>query len=329
MIVHQLKREKMKFKYFVILLLLLFNTGFSQQIKTRFAIAPFLNNGLEPSVVNTIETLFRLEFQKYDTITVISHEATSTVFANKNCFEKECAIAIGKELKADMIVICQLLILGQKIVVQYSCYNVQKEITTINDQVNSANVEDLDMVMKRVVQSILSSVTYSKTAEVGNITEDEKKEILSRSTRKFYNFNFGYLFPDRGYSTNERSFSMDFRAGGEIDNYDYGIQLLARDGFGVNIFGSYLITKKDVCPYLGAGVGFHWILKEQAEIQYNTNGNVVSRKDKKGDGIELLLNGGLRLFHTYNFRIIINMSYAFTFNDFNSRGYTFTVGFLY
>ncbi len=318
----------MKIKYFIIFLLVLFNISFPQQIKTKFAIAPFLNNGVEPSVVNTVETLFRLEFQKYDTITVIAQESSSAAFANKNCFEKECAIAIGKELKSDMVVICQLLVLGQKIVVQYSCYDIQKEATTINDQVNSANVEDLDMVMKRVVQSILSSVIYSKTAEIGNITEDEKKEILSRSTRKFYNFNFGYLFPDRGYSTDERSFSMDFRAGGEIDNYDYGIQLLARDGFGVNIFGSYLVTKKDFCPYFGAGVGFHWVLKEQVEVQY-TNGNVVSRNEKKGDGIEFLLNGGLRLFHTYNFRLIINMSYAFTLNDFNSRGYTFTVGFLY
>ena len=48
--------------------------------------------------------------------------------------------------------------------------------------------------------------------------------------------------------------------------------------------------------------------------------------NRRGDGFELTLNGGLKLFRTYNFQILINFAYLATFNDYDDRATVFTIG---
>ena len=52
-------------------------------------------------------------------------------------------------------------------------------------------------------------------------------------------------------------------------------------------------------------------------------------EDKKGDGFEILLNSGIRLFHTYSFQIAVDLSFSHTFNDFDSNAFTLTIGFIH
>jgi len=85
----------------------------------------------------------------------------------------------------------------------------------------------------------------------------------------------------------------------------------------MNIYGNYLFSRTDICPYLGSSLGFHWVLHDD-----------FLTDDKDGDGIELGLLGGFRLFHTYNFQIFIQGEYIMTFNDYNDKAFVFTIGIL-
>jgi len=304
---------------------------YSQQIKTgSLVVLPFYAKGIEPTTVSTAAEILRLEMENLSAknISMATREMLSN--ADSSCTSTDCAAEWGKQVKADQVISVQMLTLGQKIIIQYFLIDVQKKAILLADKLTSTSVEDLDVVMKRMAISITSLESANKSAQVGAITESESKPFFLRNGRRFNNWSFGYLYPQKGFSTMEKSFTMDVKIGAEVEDLDYGVQLLLREGFGANIFSSYLFSRKDVSPYIGAGVGFHWVSVDQSIDFYSYQTYpITTTPEKKGDGFELLLNAGVRLFHTYNFRININLSYAHTFNDYNSEGVILTLGFMY
>ena len=115
-----------------------------------------------------------------------------------------------------------------------------------------------------------------------------------------------------------RFFTLDFRTGTEINDFAIGMQLAARKGFAVNIYTTYLLSRKDVCPYIGGAFGFHWV----------SHPGFDDDDDINCDGFEFTANMGVRLFHTYNFQVLFNFAYAVTFNDFDDKAIIFTIGLL-
>jgi hypothetical protein len=162
--------------------------------------------------------------------------------------------------------------------------------------------------------------------QVGNIVQDETKESLRRSSRKNIGLSFGYLFPQDGYDNDDRSFTINLHLDYELQEMAAGMLLGIRDGFAMNVYGEYLFTQTDICPYAGGAFGFHWVTHSMVS-SYNPYTNSYSEK-KKGDGFELTLNTGLRVLHTYNFQILLNLEYIMTFNDYNDKAIVFTIGIL-
>lgn len=150
------------------------------------------------------------------------------------------------------------------------------------DNATSTTVENLDAVMKRIADSITQQVPVAKSARIDNIMESESVEPLRRSMRRFTSYSFGYLFPQNGYDDDERSFTMDIRFGAEMNNSEFGMQLAARNGFAVNIFSSYLISKTDVSPYIGGALGFHWVNHNYGyENTFPQRGAMLKKKNAK------------------------------------------------
>ena len=173
----------------------------------------------------------------------------------------------------------------------------------------------------------------NQTAEIGTITEKEQITELRRGAERMAGFSFGYLFPQSGYDGFEKSFTFEFRAGFEMPETALGMLLAIRKGFATNIYGDYLFTKTDVCPYIGGAFGFHWVSHNTSSYiaDYSPAQNSYyysNNKDKQSDGFELTLNTGLRLFRTYNFQILLNLDYIYTFNDYKDQGIVFTIGIL-
>ena len=238
-------------------------------------------------------------------------------------FDGQYALAAGKKLGAGRVVLCQLASLGDKVIVQYLMADVAEGRVILQDRLTASSVEDLDTVMKRVAVSLAEQAPVQQTAQVGLITQQESRQPLKRGANKFGGFSFGYLFPLSGYDDAGRSFAMDFRAGAEFESYAAGMQLFIRKGFGINLFSSYLLSKKDVCPYIGGGLGFHWVSHEGHYSDPET-----SHEEKQGDGFEVTVNGGLRLFHTYNFQLLINGAFSFCLNDYHDQAFVLTFGLL-
>lgn len=197
----------------------------------------------------------------------------------------------------------------------------------LSEQTTALNVEDLETVMKRVAISVAKQTPFNTNQEVGNIVGRESIESLRQKARYNFGVGFGYLFPSVGYDKNkEKSFTINAYFDYEIQDYAVGLMLGARDGFAINIYGNYLFSKTDLSPYVGGALGFHWV-SEHTNYIYDNPYDPNTAKNKS-DGIELGLQGGLRIFHTYNFQLFIQGEYIMTFNDYTDKAFVFTIGIL-
>lgn len=308
----------------VLLILLAAQNIYSQEKNQhRLAILPFHTNGIDSVSLLTAESILRIEINKLSSMDIISQKKINEIVGSDICNESECALGVGQEVNADQVLMCKLSSLGEKIITQYYLIDITAKKELLVDQMTATTVEELETVMKRIATSITKNESFVASAEVGNIIEQETKEPLRRSSKKNIGLSFGYLFPQRGYDNDfSRSMVFDFRAGYELEEATVGMLLGIRKGFAMNIYGSYLFTKTDICPYVGGAFGFHWVNHD------NWLYNEYSQVDSQDDGFEFTLHTGLRILRTYNFQIMINLDYIITLNDYNDRAIVLTIGIL-
>ncbi|MEJ2537444.1 MAG: hypothetical protein P8048_10420 [Calditrichia bacterium] len=304
------------------LLLVFASISYGQQPENAIqslAILPFSAIGLCCVTIQTLESLLRQELAQSNHFTLIPEEQTYQATGEKACSEIACAVETGKKLSAQKVVMGNLSHLGSKIIFHYMLIDIASGQSVLSYNVSSRQVEDMDVVMKRVAASIVTGHAINQTAKVDNIMEAETITPRRRAARKYWGINFGYLYPTEGYDDVDKSFTLDLRIGYEINQVTVGTHFAARKGFAANVYSSYLFTKADVCPYLGGAFGFHWVSHEDF-LYYDNN--------KSGDGFEVTANGGLRIFRTYNFQVLFNLDYIITFNDYNDKAVVFTIGLL-
>jgi TolB-like protein len=314
--------------FFPCLLILVFSTiSFGQQVKSNppsLAILPFSTTGMSGETIQTLETLLRQDLNQTEKYSVIPESQTYEASGEKACSEIRCAVEIGKKLSAQYVVLGSLTQLGEKVIFHYQLIDIQSAQSVFSDEVSAPHLEDMDVVMKRVATSIVSGQPVTQTAKVDNIMEAETETPRRRAARGYWGIDFGYLYPTNGYDDDDRSFTMDLRIGREINQIAVGTLFAGRKGFSANVYASYLFTKTDICPFLGGAFGFHWVNHEKRYDSY-----VYEDEDNKStDGFEFTANGGLRLFRTYDFQILLNFDYIVTMNDYNDQAVVFTIGML-
>lgn len=312
-------------KKIIVALAFLFYSGISfSQIRIdslSYALIPFYSVGLDELSISTSESILRMELEKLGVSNLISKKKTEIATTNEKCSDPECAVEVAERLNADRVIFCKLNPLGEKIIVQYYLIDVQSKSNLLMEQTTANSLEDLENVMKRIAKSISSVKKFSESAEVGKITETETLESLRRSSKYNFGITFGYLFPHTGYDNDfDKTFVFNTHFDYELPDYAVGLMLGLRRGFAANIYANYLFSKTDVCPYIGGSFGFHWVT-HNAVIYY-------SNDKKSSDGFELGLATGLRLFHTYDFQVVLNLEYIITFNDYNDKAIVFTIGIL-
>lgn len=292
----------------------------AQDIQVRkIALLPITSNDVDFASMQTSESILRMELSDKENISLVSRNKTISVMSDEICDEAECAQEIGEKLEVSEVLICKLNRLGEKIIVQYQLIDVKTGKTILSDRATSLSLEDLDTVMKRVAISVSRLTPFDANQEVGNIIQQESIETLRRKARYNFGVGFGYLFPTEGYDEDhDKSFTINAYFDYELQDISAGLMLGARKGFAINLYGNYLFTRTDVCPYAGVSLGFHWVTHE----------GIFYANDKDEDGIELGLKGGVRLFHTYNFQIFLQGEYIMTFNDYNDKAIVFTIGIL-
>lgn len=292
-------------------------TDTEARTRGKMVVLPFTSLGIDYVSTQTAELLLRQEIGKLDTVEMVSESETRRVAGDTPCTDVACAVEIGEQLGADKVVFCSLSRLGEKIVVQFALADVATKQALVRDNTTSETVEDLETVMKRVAMSIVDQSPIEQTAEVGAIMEKETEVPRRRSALGINGISIGYLYPQQGYDDIDRSFTIDYRRGYEMERIAVGAQFAIRWGFAFNIYSSYLITKTDFCPYIGGAFGFHWVAHDDDD------------DERKDDGFEFVINTGIRAFRTYNFQVLLNLDYAITFNDYDDEAIVFTIGLLH
>jgi TolB-like protein len=290
----------------------------------RLAVLPLAGSGIEVSTQETAYLLLVSEISKLKKYDVISKTEIEALVGDRGCAESACAIEIGKQANAAKVVFGGLNKLGEKIILQYTLVEVSTGQTLITDNLSALRVEDLDQVVKRVAASIVQQVPAAKTVEVGLVTEQESQEGKTRKANSSWGIGWGYLYPQKGYDDEQRIFVWDFRSFYEMQHIAVDALLGLRQGFALNVGFVYLPSRKDFSPFVGAGVGFHSVSHPP---DYNGSySHSDDQKDKREDGFEFLIKGGLLAFRTYDFRVIANVEYNLTLNDYNDRAIVVTIG---
>jgi hypothetical protein len=324
------KMEKLKFlTCFLFIYFISITTANGQDsLYSGIAILPFHSNGIEPVYIETAESILQIEISKFGRMKVISTKHTKDALSDEVCVDSECALEIGKELNASQVLGVRLSALGEKIITQYFLIDVSAGKEILIDQVTATTIEELETVMKRIASSVVNVRPAGKSVEVGTILEAESEESLRRTSNKNIGLSFGYLYPQNGYDNDERSFVANLHLDYELEEYAVGMLLGIRKGFAINIYGDYLFSKTDFCPFIGGAFGFHWITHSDFYEPYYINDVYVEREAKRSDGFEITANAGMRILHTYNFQILINLEFIYTINDYDDTAIVFTIGIL-
>ncbi|MFH1311924.1 MAG: hypothetical protein ABIJ00_01735 [Candidatus Eisenbacteria bacterium] len=270
--------------------------------------------GVDMESAETAYMLLCQEIRKSGKYEVIPEDLVRSTMDFEECQDPVCAVAIGKKLESQFVVYGSLNRLGSKIIINYNLLNVTEDKTVVADVMTSRTVEDLDTVMKRVASSIVNQKPAEKAAEVGTITAQESLTPRRRMALMTSGIGFGYLYPQNGYE-GEETFALDFLSHYEDKDFNVTALFGIRKGIALNIGMSYLFTRTDLCPYLGGGFGFHWVAHDDG-------------LNNQEDGFEALARCGLMVFRTYNFRVLINLDYCFTFNGYDDQALVFTIGIM-
>ena len=249
---------------------------------------PIISNGIDLASVQTAESILRMELGNQIKLDVVSERKTLSALDGNDCSDEECAKQIGEQLNAEQVLFCKLNPLGEKLIVQYQLVETSTGKNILSERATATNIEDLDAVMKRVAISVARQTPFNSNQEVGNIVQQESIESLRQKARYNFGVGFGYLFPIHGYDTDKKSFTLNAYFDYELQDYAVGLMLGARKGFAINLYGNYLFTRTDVCPYLGGSLGFHWVYNHSDENRYYFDPN-PNNKDE--DGIELGFRG--------------------------------------
>ncbi|RMG29763.1 MAG: hypothetical protein D6732_17240 [Methanobacteriota archaeon] len=298
-----------------------------QPTSPAIAILPFTAIGVDEATLASAEQILRMEITRLTETPIVAEDQVLAQYPDEGCVDIPCAIEVGKALNASRVIMCNLSALGEKIIVHYFLIDVPAQKAILKEEITATFVEDLDRVMKRIAASLVKEKTVEKSATVENIVTEEALRPLRRSSRGLFGITFGYLYPESGYDRVDRSFTMEVRIANELPDYEIGMLFAARKGFVVNVYGNRLFSRKDFSPYLGAAIGFHWV---SHEVRYYVSPEYeFMEEDKREDGIEVSLNGGIKLFRTYNFQVIANLAFAMVFNDYDDRGAIFTIGIVH
>jgi len=313
---------------FVSIVLVVSFLNLSAQNSRKIALLPIVSNGIDEASSITAESILRLELSKQPGVILTAENRTLRPFNAGLCIDEECAKLIGENLNVDQVVLSKLNRLGDKIIVQYLLVDILSGKNKLVEQTVALNLADLEPVMKRVAISIAKETPFSENVEVGNVVGKESIESSRRKSRYNFGMDFGYLFPQNGYEDDNKSLTINAYFDHEIQQYAVGLMAGARNGFAINIYGNYLFSNADICPYLGGSLGVHWVQHNDSRVISPGDNGLYNSAELSGNGIELGFKGGIRLLHTYNVQLFIGLEFIITFNDYEDRAVVFTIGIL-
>jgi len=268
--------------------------------------------GIESNITEAIYQLLESELISYGHM-VISQEKIDEELGRKvECYNKQCAAETGIQMGLEKIIFGSLTKIGEKYIVSANVVESKSGEIVFSDKVTSKTAEDLDVCISRLAKSIEYGKEVEKTAEVGKITEEEM-EIGAKRKKAFFASGpgFGMGIPVAGYGDasnnviNYYGFKTWYETpkfAAEVDWYFGSSGAIDFDlnewSLGISLI--YFLTTIDFSPYLSLGVE-----RKSITIDYFDYTS----------GLALQAGGGLVIFRTYDFRLVLDGRFSTSLFD--------------
>jgi hypothetical protein len=246
------------------------------------------------------------------------------------CYQSECAADAGAVAEVERVIFGSVSTLGEKHIVQVSVVDVATREVIWAGSLAAKTAEDLDTVVKRLAKSISEGKKPEETVEVELVTAEEGKKPMRRRVFHTLGTTAGMVVPLDGYAGSGSLYNLGWL-------YWYETPRLVAEVAGYATFPGnvetgkawefcpvefsllYMLSKKDISPYFGGGVGFGGLILDPGEAAY---------------GVTLNAGGGLVLMRTYDFRFIIDARYHVNLANVPNvagphHGFKFSIGLTY
>ena len=239
------------------------------------------------------------------------------------CGDRDCAIKAAQDAGADQVIYSTLNRLGSKWVFSSTVLKVQNGIA-FNQRLTALSIEDFEAVTQRMADALLNKKTTEQAASLDNITQkEETKEPERRRSLASSGVALGYMYPTSASNFNNNSAVIRLAF---VNNWELRNDLLLNGevvwgvvdvSLGADLNLDYIFTRSDYSPFLGGGVGLHFV-------------NSASLTDnQRHSGPALNVQGGLLLFRTYDVHVMLRGQYQVIFNDDVAQSFGINAGFTF
>lgn len=246
------------------------------------------------------------------------------------CDDADCANAAAASVGAARVVYGSLSRLGDKIIVRVRMLWRGDTLPVYADQLTALFEEDLDVVVRRVAESIAAGRPNAEQPTIATVTAEETLEPRRRASRSRFGLRAGFLFPpDDSYGGADRLTSLGLVIIYETPTFlikSTPLLGIAWRGDTVewtpfDLFCARIFGVGDFSPYLGAGLGIGVLNVENVVPvyfpgdPYSYGGGSQTETSLTAD-----IGAGILAFRTYDFLIDLDLRYHYVFADFNAVG---------
>jgi hypothetical protein len=286
--------------------------------------------GVSYATAETVASLLASDLTGYGH-TVLNPDAMDAMAGEElQCYQIECAADAGVMANVEQVIFGSVSTLGEKHIVQLSVVNVMTREVIWAGSLAAKTAEDLDTVVKRLAKSISEGKKAEETVEVELVTAEEGKEPMRRRVFHTFGTTAGMVVPLAGYAGSDALYNLGWL-------YWYETPRLVAEVAGYATFPGnaetgeawefcpvefsllYMLSKKDISPYFGGGIGFGGLILDPGEAAY---------------GLTLNAGGGLVFMRTYDIRFIVDARYHINMADVPGvdgphQGFKFSIGLTY
>jgi hypothetical protein len=277
----------------------------------NIGVLPFKPVGVKSNITEAVHQLMGSELSSYGYTVLLPDDIEERLGRKVECYNKECAAEIGKQVGLEKAIFGSLTKIGEKYIVSAVVVESQSGKIVFSDKVTSQTAEDLDVCISRLAKSIEYGKKVEKTAEVGKITEQEVETEAKRKKAFFSSgVGFGMGMPVTGYGDTDNGTINYFEWKGWYETPKFAAEVawyfgsgtgeseIAEWALGISLL--YFFNTTDFSPFISAGL---------------SRKNITFSFYDYSDGLALEAGAGMVIFRTYDFRLVLDGKLSTSFLD--------------
>ncbi len=247
------------------------------------------------------------------------------------CADSACAVSLAASLGAERVVFGSLGRLGAKVIVRIRAVTLGRPEASYGGSLSATSDDDLDVVAARLAETIAEGRSSAERATLGTITDQETLTPRRRTSRGGAGFRAGFLFPAGGsYAGSDPLTGFRLVHRYEVEGTFVEATPLTGILWGDHAFEWTLLDihagrtygRGDWSPFLGAGLGMHYVRLERLDATTYGYGGIPYLSYRSTSHTALVADAGVGLvaFRTWDFSVIADLRVHTVFARFNGLG---------